>query len=465
MATEQTDARRSSRRPHLFRESVAFVVVLLLLSACGATKAAAPGNQDVTLCTRVSDETVQAVIAAFEKGGTGRHVRLFRAPTGELNARVAADERSGGLRADVVWGCDPLTVQAWVDAGLVGGWTPSDVDAVPEEFRTKDYVGAHVLSMVAVHRTDVPAPASWSDLPDLDYTGAIAVPDPGVAASALGALGYFAAEPDYGVGFYRRLQQNGAVQVGTPDDVTTGVAQGIYDVGMTTAQSGYAAKDAGSAGLRAQGRRPAGRGRRAAAGRDRGLRTDRARQAQRRLAGRPGLHLLRGQQGGATGDRLCRPLPRLARRPGTGDPRRRAGRVPGLGRDREGQGRDPHGVPADLRRLTDAPRAETDGGRYRGRRRVRRPPAAAGRVPPAPPGPGALDRRRRRGRHAHRPGPRHRRPQHRRPRRRRHARRRPARRRPGAAAAPAGPPRAVVLAGRRAAPRGPAGLRAGLQLD
>jgi iron(III) transport system substrate-binding protein len=67
-----------------------------------------------------------------------------------------------------------------------------------------------------------------------------------VAASALGALGWFAADPDYGVSFYRDLQRNGAVQVSTPDDVTTGVAQGIYDAGITTANSAYAAKDAGS---------------------------------------------------------------------------------------------------------------------------------------------------------------------------------------------------------------------------
>src|SRR3954468_2486425 len=199
MARDRADAPPRKRRPHQARGAVALAVVLML-SACGGTSAGAgagaTGNRDVTLYTCLSDETVQPVIAAFEKGGTGRHVRLFRAPTGQLNARVAADERSGGLRADVVWGCDPLTVQAWVDAGLVGGWTPSDVDAVPAELRTKDYVGAHVLYMVAVHRTDVPAPASWSDLAGPDYAGALAVPDPGVAASALGALGYFAAEPD-----------------------------------------------------------------------------------------------------------------------------------------------------------------------------------------------------------------------------------------------------------------------------
>ena len=34
--------------------------------------------------------------------------------------------------------------------------------------------------------------------------------------------------------------------MGTPDDVTTGVAQGVYDAGMTTANSAYAAKDDGS---------------------------------------------------------------------------------------------------------------------------------------------------------------------------------------------------------------------------
>src|SRR3954454_3654284 len=197
MATDRAGAPPSRRRRLLSRGAVALVVVLLLLSACGGADtgagAGATDTRDVTLYTCLSDETVQQVITAFEQGRTGRHVRLFRGPTGQLNARVAADERAGGLRADVVWGCDPLTVQAWVDAGLVGGWTPSDVGAVPEEVRTKDYVGGHVLYMVAVHRTDVPAPTAWSDLADADHT--VAVPDPGVAASALGALGYFAAAP------------------------------------------------------------------------------------------------------------------------------------------------------------------------------------------------------------------------------------------------------------------------------
>lgn len=219
---------------------------MLTLAACGGTDAAAGPAGSLTLYTCVSDETVQPVIEAFEAGRDGSRVDLFRAPTGELNARVAADSRSGGLRADVVWGCDPLTVQAFVDQGLVGGWTPPEADAVPAEYRTGDYVGAAVLYLVAVHRTDVPAPRSWADLTGPDHTGALAVPDPSVAASALGALGWFAADPGHGLDFYRDLRANGAVQVGTPDEVTTGVAQGLYTAGITTANSGYAAVDDGS---------------------------------------------------------------------------------------------------------------------------------------------------------------------------------------------------------------------------
>jgi iron(III) transport system substrate-binding protein len=227
-------------------------VLVLTVSACGgstsgpttSSTAASPGA--LTLYTCVSDTTIQPVIAAFEASVPGSTVDLFRAPTGELNARVAADVRSGGLRADVVWGCDPLTVQAFVDQGLVGGWTPPGAEAIPPQFRTADYVGAAVLYLVAVHRTDVPAPEAWTDLAGPDYTGAVAVPDPAVAASALGALGWFAADAAHGLDFYRDLAANGAVQVKTPDDVTTGVAQGIYDVGMTTANAAYAARDDGS---------------------------------------------------------------------------------------------------------------------------------------------------------------------------------------------------------------------------
>lgn len=222
---------------------LALLPLLLSMVACGGAQPAATSDT-LTLYTCVSDSTIQPVIEQFKQAKPGREVKLYRAPTGELNARVAADARSGGLKADAVWACDPLTMQNWVESGLVGGWTP-ETD-IPARVRTDDYVGVALLYMVAISREGVTPPAAWSDLTGTAYARGVAIPDPGTAASALGALGFFASSPDYGMDFYTSLKQNGAVQVSTPDNVTTGVAQGVYRAGITIANSAYAAKKKGS---------------------------------------------------------------------------------------------------------------------------------------------------------------------------------------------------------------------------
>jgi iron(III) transport system substrate-binding protein len=211
-------------------------MAVLLLCALGACVGpAASTSESVTVYTCVNDTTIQPVIQKFEASHPGVKVHLFRAPTGQLNARVASDVRAGGLKADVVWACDPLTMQDYVAQGLVGGWTPNT--EIPAAAHTPDSVGVAMLYMVAITRKGVRPPTSWSKLAD---SGKVAIPDPKVAASALGALGYF------GIDFYAGLKAKGAVQVSTPDDVTTGVAQGTYDAGMTIASSAYAAEKSGS---------------------------------------------------------------------------------------------------------------------------------------------------------------------------------------------------------------------------
>lgn len=215
----------------------AAVLQLWLLAACGVSNPAANASaaQSITLYTCVSDTTIQPVLTQYRATHPGADIALFRAPTGQLNARIASDIRTGGLKADVIWACDPLTMQDYLAQGLVGGWVPQT--EIPATVRTPDYVGVAVLYMVAITRDEVKPPASW---PDLAHAGKVAVPDPKVAASALGALGHF------GTKFYADLKEHGAVQVGTPDDVTTGVAQGTYDAGITIGNSAYAAQKKGS---------------------------------------------------------------------------------------------------------------------------------------------------------------------------------------------------------------------------
>ncbi|MEP6477658.1 MAG: extracellular solute-binding protein, partial [Actinomycetota bacterium] len=205
-------------------------------------------DRTIRLYTSVSEETVTAVVSAFETDNPGVRVQVFRAPTGDLNARIASEQRSDGVQADVIWASDPLSMQAWDGQGLLlHGWTPDGASEVADSFKTDSFWGTRLLYMVIVHRKGVgPIPSSWRDLAAPEYRDLVEIPDPGFAGSALAMLGYLADEPGYGIDFYRDLKANGARQVASPDDIVTDVAEGRADAGITLEFSGRTAAEAGS---------------------------------------------------------------------------------------------------------------------------------------------------------------------------------------------------------------------------
>jgi iron(III) transport system substrate-binding protein len=221
------------------------VLTALVSTACSSDPSRS-GSKTLTLYTCATEKIEQSVIAAFEKDHSGSKVEVFRAPTGQLNARVAADARSGGIRADVIWACDPVTMNGYDEQGLLADWMPASGNDIGSGYRTSRFTGVDLLYLVAVTHKGVPAPASWSDLTGPAYHNGVALPSPTFAASALGMLGYFVNAAGYGMDYYKALKANGAKQLNSPDDVLTGVAQGTYKAGFVLANSAYAAKQKGS---------------------------------------------------------------------------------------------------------------------------------------------------------------------------------------------------------------------------
>jgi iron(III) transport system substrate-binding protein len=194
----------------------------------------------------VTQATVDAVVEAFSEAEGGAAVEIFRAPTGELNARVAAEQREGGIQADVFWLTDPLSIQQYDGEGLLGEFTPAGIGEIPLEFRSDRFWGTRLLSMVIVQPINAdPSTAGWGDLADPTWSP-VALPDPGFAGSALGAMGYLALADGFGFEFYEDVAAAGGVQVNSPGDVVTGVAEGRFAAGMTLAFSAQAAIDKGS---------------------------------------------------------------------------------------------------------------------------------------------------------------------------------------------------------------------------
>jgi iron(III) transport system substrate-binding protein len=220
--------------------------VLLTVTLASCSSGGSQGGGTLTIYTSASQNVEQALIAAFVKQHPGTKTNVFRAPTGQLNARVAADVRSGGVRADVIWASDPLTMHGYDQQGLLAPWQPANAADIPAGYRTAHFAGVDVLYMVVVTHRGTPAPLQWADLAQPRYRGQLALPDPGFAASALGLLGYFAAQPGYGLGYYRQLKSNGAEQMSAPGDVLTAVEQGSRQIGVTLADAAYADQHKGS---------------------------------------------------------------------------------------------------------------------------------------------------------------------------------------------------------------------------
>jgi iron(III) transport system substrate-binding protein len=211
------------------------------ITACGSASSASPivGSASspptqLTLYTSVTQDTVTAVLNGFEKLHPGVKVSVFRATTGQLNARIAADQHSGGPRADVIWGTDPLSMESYAQDSLFQPWPLPNLTGVPPQDKTTYFWGTRELYLVIVaHKGLTPMPASWADLTSPAYKGKVALPDPAAAGSAFAALGYFATEPGFSMSFYDQLKANGAVQVSTIPEVVTDVAEGRYQLGIT----------------------------------------------------------------------------------------------------------------------------------------------------------------------------------------------------------------------------------------
>jgi iron(III) transport system substrate-binding protein len=229
------------RRTLVFAVSCAIV---LGTAACGT--ASASSDKTMTLYTSASANVEQAVIAAFEKANAGAKVTVFRAATGPLNAKVAADTRSGGIRADVIWASDPLTMHGYDQQKLLAKWSPPNASTIPTAYRTPDFTGVDLLYMVLVVHAGTTPPTSYADLTKPAYAGSVALPSPTFAASALGMLGYFAAAPGYGISYYQQLKRSGAKQVDSPTDTLTGVEQGTYKAAFTLANAAYVDQQKGS---------------------------------------------------------------------------------------------------------------------------------------------------------------------------------------------------------------------------
>jgi len=234
------------------RTLVAILIAGLLagglgLPPSGAGPAAGGG---ITLYTSESEDDVNLLVGEFTRHTPGVAVRIFRAGTGPVEAKVEAELTAGRIQADVLWFADLGFLQVLARKGLLLPFAPPAARGVAREFH---YEGNQmhevrlIFNIIGINTRQVRfRPASWWDLTRPRYKGRVGLPNPFVSGAAFAHVGTFAGMRMFGWDFYRALRENNVVILRSNGDVLQKLASGEIAVAQIVDFFVRHARDEGS---------------------------------------------------------------------------------------------------------------------------------------------------------------------------------------------------------------------------
>ena len=238
--------------------ATAFVLVACSEPTEGGSDAAADstgasGDEQVTLTVYTSEpeEKVDEINAAFMEAHPDITVEVYRAGTGDLNARIASEKESGDIEADILWAADSPTFEGYAAEGDLAELENVDTDGIMEEVVDEEgfYVGTRIIPTVIAYNTDVisedEAPKSWQDLLDPKYKDQLVMPDPAVSGAAAFNASVWLESDELGEDWITALGENQPMIAQSNGPTSQEIASGSRPVGVVV---DYLVRDLAEAG-------------------------------------------------------------------------------------------------------------------------------------------------------------------------------------------------------------------------
>ncbi|NMF31837.1 ABC transporter substrate-binding protein [Corynebacterium ammoniagenes] len=238
--------------------ATAFVLVACSEPTEGGSDAAADstgasGDEQVTLTVYTSEpeEKVDEINAAFMETHPDITVEVYRAGTGDLNARIASEKESGDIEADILWAADSPTFEGYAAEGDLAELENVDTEGIMEEVVDEEgfYVGTRIIPTVIAYNTDVisedEAPKSWQDLLDPKYKDQLVMPDPAVSGAAAFNASVWLESDELGEDWITALGENQPMIAQSNGPTSQEIASGSRPVGVVV---DYLVRDLAEAG-------------------------------------------------------------------------------------------------------------------------------------------------------------------------------------------------------------------------
>lgn len=173
-----------------------------------------------------------------EKGDV---IDIFHTGCGPLREKIWTEKEAGNIRADVVWGSDPLIYYMLKKENILQKYYPKDYDSLKEEYKN---VGEGYFTLVNTRygvivfnptfTSKEGAPKSFADLENPVWKGLIGFPNPNNSATAFAMVAALWDMMDRSMDYFEKLKENKLFLTRKTSMVADKIAQGELDVGIST---------------------------------------------------------------------------------------------------------------------------------------------------------------------------------------------------------------------------------------
>ncbi|HJG64600.1 MAG TPA: ABC transporter substrate-binding protein [Corynebacterium stationis] len=220
-------------------------------SDADSTASSSDKQVTITVYTSEPEEKVDEINAAFMEAHPDINVEVYRAGTGDLNARIASEKQSGDIEADVLWAADSPTFEGYAADGDLAELENVVTEGVMEEVIDEEgfYIGTRIIPTVIAYNTDVvsedEAPQSWQDLVDPQYKDKLVMPDPAVSGAAAFNASVWLKSEKLGEEWITALGENQPMIAQSNGPTSQEIASGSRPVGVVV---DYLVRDLAAAG-------------------------------------------------------------------------------------------------------------------------------------------------------------------------------------------------------------------------
>jgi len=192
----------------------------------------------VMLYSSMQEPQIEAIKEGFEKKYPKIQMDYYFAGTGKVVTKIATEQQSGQVAADIIWVGDPTNYINYKKQGILAKYDSPEAAAIDAKFKDPDgyFVGSRLVIVGFGYNTDLvkpaDAPKNWEDLLDPKWKDQIVITDPGTAGTTRFAVDALMTNSEFGAAYFEKLKANGAELESGTTATHTKVAAAAYKVGV-----------------------------------------------------------------------------------------------------------------------------------------------------------------------------------------------------------------------------------------